>query len=148
MEHSHIPVSKWLLAIHLLNAGKNGVSALELSRTLGVGYRAAWFMAHRIRSALAPAESEPQEKLSGVVEADETYIGGRAHGKRGRGAANKTSGVTLVERNGEARSQVVTNVTGENIREVLKKHAEGNTIPVTDSFPVYEKPGKELQSIT
>jgi transposase-like protein len=145
MESTQLPVSKWLLAIHLINAGKNGVSALELSRILGIGYRAAWFMAHRIRYAMAPAAQAPQEKLSGVVEADETYIGGRAHGKRGRGAANKTPVVTLVERNGEARSQVVTNVTGENIKDVLTRPAElAETVLVTDSYPVYEKPGAEF----
>jgi transposase-like protein len=123
MEHSHVPVTKWLLAIHLMNAGKNGVAALELSRILGIGYRAAWFMVHRIRFAMAPDEAH-QEQLSGTVEADETYIGGRAHGKRGRGAANKTPVVTLIERGGDARSQVVTNVTGENVKAILTKHAE------------------------
>lgn len=129
----------------MMNAGKNGVAALELSRVLGIGYRAAWFMAHCIRHALAPAIEQPQEKLEGVVEADETYIGGRAHGKRGRGALNKTPVVTLVQRDGEARSQVVTNVTGQNIKEVLLKQAEpSDTVLVTDSYHVYEKPGQEF----
>src|SRR5579872_280330 len=83
-EDSHIPLSKWLLAYYLLCAGKNGVAALELSRILGIAYSSAWFMAHRIRFAMA--RTDGSEKLSGTVEADETYIGGRAHGKRGRGA--------------------------------------------------------------
>jgi len=144
MEHSHIPVAKWLLGIHLMNAGKNGVSALELSRVLGIGYRAAWFMAHRIRHALAPTTEQPQTKMTGVVEADETYVGGRARGKRGRGAANKTPVVTLVERNGQARSAVVTNVTGENIKAILTQQAETTIVLVTDSYQVYEKPGQEF----
>jgi transposase-like protein len=143
MERSHIPISKWLLAIHMMNAGKNGVAALELSRVLGIGYRAAWFMCHRIRFAMAPQEAQ-QEQLSGIVEADETYIGGRAHGKRGRGAANKTPVVTLIERDGEARSQVVTNVTGENIKAILTKHVEPEATLMTDSYPVYDKPGQEF----
>ena len=145
MEDSKIPVSKWLLAIHMLNAGKNGVSALELSRTLGIGYRAAWFMAHRIRYAMAPQPSEqeqPPTRLQGVVEADETYIGGRARGKRGRGAANKTPVVTLVERNGEARSQVVTNVTGENVRAILQRHVEADATLMTDGYQIYRQPGQ------
>jgi transposase-like protein len=143
-EDSKIPISKWLLAFHLLCAGKNGVSALELSRMLDVCYKTAWFMAHRIRKALERSV-DGGNALTGVVEADETYIGGRAHGKRGRGAANKTPVVTLVERKGEARSQVVTNVTGENIKDVLTRNAEpAETVLVTDSFPVYEKPGAEF----
>lgn len=145
MESSRIPVSKWLLAIHLLNACKNGVSALELSRTLGIGYRAAWFMAHRIRYAMAPADVvQPVEKLSGIVEADETYVGGRAHGKRGRGAANKTPVVTLVERDGQARSQVMERVTGDNVGEVLRAQVETDATLMTDTFPVYTKPGQEF----
>jgi transposase-like protein len=143
-EDSKIPISKWLLAFHLLCAGKNGVSAPELSRMLDVCYKTAWFMAHRIRKALERS-ADGSDVLSGVVEADETDIGGRAHGKRGQGAANKTPVVRLVERNGEARSQVVTNVTGENIKDVLTRHAEpAETVLVTDSYPVYEKPGTEF----
>jgi len=148
MEDSKIPVSKWLLAIHMLNAGKNGVSALESSRTLGIGNRAAWFMAHRIRYAVAPQhvthseQEQPATRLQGVVEADETYIGVRARGKRGRGAANKTPVFTLVERNGEARSQVVTNVTGEKVRAILQRHVEADATLMTDSYQVYRQPGR------
>lgn len=139
-EDSKIPLSKWLLATHLLNGGKNGVAALELSRILGLGYRAAWFMAHRIRYAM----SRPPlvDKLEGIVEADETYIGGRAHGKRGRGAANKTPVFTLVERGGEARSQVMPNVTGANVGAVLREQVEADATLMTDTLNVYQKPGQ------
>jgi transposase-like protein len=141
-EDSKVLLSKWLLGYAMLCVGKNGVSALEISRLLDECNKTAWFMMHRIRHAMAPALQQSQEKLSGVVEADETYIGGRAHGKRGRGAANKTPVVALVERNGEARSQVVTNITGENIKDVLARLAvPAETVLVTDSYPVYEKPG-------
>lgn len=141
-EDSHIPLSKWLLAIHLLCAGKNGVSALELSRTLGIAYRSAWFMCHRIRYAMA--RPPLVDKLTGTVEADETYVGGRAHGKRGRGAANKTPVFTLVERDGQARSQVMQRVTGENVGEVLRTQVESESTLMTDTFPVYTKPGQEF----
>lgn len=141
-EDSHIPLSKWLIAYYLICAGKNGVAALELSRILGIAYSSAWFMAHRIRFALSRPDG--QDKLGRVVEADETYIGGKAKGKRGRGAANKTPVVTLIERDGEARSQVVTNVTGENIKAVLQKHVAPEATLMTDSFPVYNKPGQEF----
>lgn len=94
-EDSKIPLSKWLLAIHLLCQGKNSVSAHELHRTLDITYKSAWFMAHRIRYAMARpplvhqlgtgAETEEdtdEGKLQGIIEADETYIGGKAKGKQ------------------------------------------------------------------
>ncbi len=141
-EDSRISLSKWLLAIHPLCAGKNGMSALELSRTLGIAYRSAWFMAHRIRYAM---ERPPLvDKLNGIVEADETYIGGRAHGKRGRGALNKTPVLMLVERNGEARSQAMEHVTNENVREVLIGHVDTDATLMTDTLNVYQKPGQEF----
>ncbi len=140
-EDSHIPLSKWLLAYHLMCAGKNGVAALELSRTLGIAYSSAWFMCHRIRFALAPTGAS-QEQLRGTVEADETYIGGKAKGKRGRGAANKTPVVTLIERGADASSQVVTNVTGENVKAILSKQVESDAVLMTDSYPIYDKPGQ------
>jgi transposase-like protein len=75
-EDSKVPLSKWLLTIHLLCAGKNGVSAHELHRQLGVTYKTAWFMAHRIRYAMErPAMGG---KLAGIIEGDETYFGGKA----------------------------------------------------------------------
>jgi len=87
-EDSHIPLSKWLLAIHLLCSSKKGMSAYQLHPILGITYKSAWFMAQRIRHAL----SQPPlvNKLKGVVEGDKTYIGGKAHGQRGRRAEKKT----------------------------------------------------------
>jgi transposase-like protein len=112
-EGSKIPLYKWLLAVHMMCSGKNGVSAHELHCDLEITYKSAWFMAHRIRKAM---EREPLSgMLSGVVEADETYIGGkRRDGRRGRPAvdSNKVAVFTLVERDGEARSQVLKRVTG------------------------------------
>ncbi len=141
-EDSRIPLSKWLLAIHMMCANKNGVAAYELHRTLGITHKSAWFMAHRIREAmkLSPLVG----KLQGTVEADETYIGGKAHGKRGRGAANKVPVVTLIERDGEARSQAMHAVTGENIGEVLREHVDSQATLYTDSYQVCTKPGKEF----
>lgn len=135
-EDTKIPLSKWLLATHMLSAGKNGVAALELSRVLGIGYRAAWFMAHRIRYAM---QRPPlSDKLSGTVEADETYIGGKHHGKRGRGALGKTPVVTLVERDGEARSQVMEHVTGSNLKAVLTDQIAQDAVIMTDTLNVYK----------
>lgn len=137
---SHIPVSKWLLGFHLMCASKNGVAALELSRTLGLNYRTAWFMEHRIRYVLARPDGA--DLLAGAVEADETYLGGRHPGKRGRGALGKTPVVSLVERSGEVRSQIMPDVTGANIGRVLREQVDAQATLYTDTLPVYRKPGK------
>jgi transposase-like protein len=125
-------------------SAKNGVSALELSRKLDIAYRSAWFMAHRIRYAM---ERPPiVDKLKGTVEADEIYIGGKAKGKRGRGAANKTPVVAIVERDGEVPSQTMPVVTGKNIGKVLHEQIEKEAELMTDSYPAYKKPGTEFAS--
>lgn len=143
-EDSKIPLSKWILAFHLMCAGKNGVSAHELHRSLGITYKSAWFMAHRIRLVM---ERPPlSDKLSGIVEADETYVGGKAKGKRGRGALNKTPVVTLVERDGAARSKVMKKVTAENVGALLTEHVDQHAALMTDGYPVYRKPGKQFAS--
>ncbi len=143
-EDSRIPLSKWLLAIHEMCADKNGVSALELSRKLGITYKSAWFMAHRIREAMK--RPPLLGKLQGTIEVDETYVGGRAKGKRGRGAANKTPVVSLVERDGEVRSQVMEQVTSANIGKVMQEHIEPTATVMTDQFQAYKTPGKQFAS--
>ncbi len=139
-EDSKIPLSKWLLGIHMMCAGKNGVAAIELKRQLGIAERSAWFMAHRIRYAMAHESFD--KPLEGTVEADETYVGGKAHDKRGRGAANKTPVVSLVERGGKVRSRVVTNVNSKNIKEVLQGNVSPDATLMTDAYQVYTEPGK------
>src|SRR5580658_7433362 len=108
-ERSHVPISTWLYATHLLCSSKKGISSHQLSRMLGVTYKTAWFMAHRIREAMAPAPgSEPPLGGDGfVVEADETYIGkkdGKRKAKGAGGYAHKRTVLTLVERGGKIRS--------------------------------------------
>lgn len=140
MEDSHIPLNKWIIAFYIMCASKTQVSALQLQRQLEIGsYRSAWFLCHRIRFALR--DSEPTDLLSGTIEADETYIGGKARG-RGRGyVKNKTAVVSLVERGGRVRSQVVEMVTGKNITKILKKHVATDATLNTDESPVYTKAG-------
>jgi transposase-like protein len=135
-EDTHIPLSKWLLAYHLACAGKNGVSAHEIHRELDVTYEAAWFMMHRIRHTFAPTTHKRQ--LTGTVEADETYIGGVKHGEgSGPQGSGKVPVVTLVERDGEARSQVMKTVTGKNVRKVLGEHIDTASTLMTDESGVY-----------
>lgn len=104
-------------------------------------------MAHRVRLAMErPPLADKLGNVLGIVEADETYIGGRHPGKRGRGAAGKTPVVTLVERNGEARSKVMKKVTAENVGALLSEHVEQHAALMTDSFPVYRTPGRNFAS--
>ena len=135
-EDSHIPLGKWLAAIHLMASSKKGVSAHQLHRMLKLTYKSAWFMAHRIRYAMSQEPMLGLMKLEGVIEIDETYVGGKlrnphrsgrrrhpAPGEkldRGRSTKSKVPVVSLVQRGGSVRSQVMANVTAENIRQVLK----------------------------
>jgi len=110
-EDSHIPLSKWLLAIHLLCASKKGMSAHQLHRMLDVTYKSAWFMAHRIRYAMTQPPLKRLLGAGGVVEADETYIGGRTRGHDWRVKKQKVPVVALAERSGEARAMALDRVT-------------------------------------
>lgn len=142
-EDSHIPLRKWVRAFHLMCSSKKGISALQLQRNLGLGsYRTAWHMAHRIRLAM---KCEPFAKLlSGTVEVDETYVGGKSRGKGYRhGIDNKTPVVSMVERSEEGRkySLVMPKVTAKNLREAIKENvAQGATVN-TDESNVYKGVG-------
>lgn len=133
-EDSHIPVTKWLAAAHLLCASKKGISAHQLHRMLGITYKSAWFMAHRIRHAFK--EKFPGTPLSGTVEADETYIGGRA--KREEKMENKTAVFALVERGGRVRSFPVQRVTAENLKTIMKTVVSPTSRIMTDEFLSYK----------
>src|ERR1700730_18678356 len=104
-ERSHIPLHKWLFATHLIVSSKKGMSALQLSRMLALSYKSAWFMCHRIREAMKPATASPIGGQNKVVEADETFIGGK---KKNRAFAKKEPKkqvvMTLVDRDGDSRS--------------------------------------------
>ncbi len=106
-EDSHIALHKWLLAIYVMCSSKKGISALQLQRTLEIGsYRTAWFLAHRVRWAMT--QGPMTELLKGIVEVDETYVGGKEIGKGHTGAnnpaSNKTPVLALLERGGNVRS--------------------------------------------
>jgi transposase-like protein len=105
MHDSHLPLWKWFLAIYLVTESKKGISAKQLQRTLAVSYKTAWYLSHRIRDAMGDAEQPP---LRGIIEADETWHGGKRTGK-GRGpylSGNKTVVVGAVARDGEVRLRV------------------------------------------
>ena len=141
-EDSHIPIHQWLSAIQFLCASKKGMSAHQLHRMLNITYKSAWFMAHRIRYAMG--QPPMANKLHGIVEADETYVGGKAHGKCGRGAENKTPVFALVERGGRVRSFKTERVTAKNLKGMIRKHVATTSTIMTDEFPVYKGLGKEF----
>src|SRR5262245_13562444 len=115
-EDSRLPLKHWCFAFWRASTSKKGVNAMEIQRQCQISYKSALFLLHRIRFAMAPDANEPQGKLSGTVEADECYVGGKPRPgtgphKRGRGT-KKTPVFALVERGGSIRRKVVANVTG------------------------------------
>ena len=145
-EDSHIPLHQWLSAIQFLCVSKKGMSAHQLHRMLNITYKSAWFMAHRIR--LAMEQPGVIETLNGIVEADETYIGGKAHGKRGRGAENKTPVFALVERGGDVRSFKTKRVTAKNLSQKIRENVDKKATIMTDEFLAYKNLGKEYEHHT
>ena len=151
MERSHIPLHKWVLAAQLMASSKKGFSAHELHRLLGTNYETAWFLFHRLREAAADPTPSPIGGENKVVEADETYIGGKETNKHKskrkpgmQGGAGKMAVVALVERDGQTRSFHVANVTAKTLRPVLVKHASRKSHLMTDESKVYTKTGDEF----
>jgi transposase-like protein len=138
-EQSHIPVSKWLMAIHLLAASKKGMSAHQFHRMLGLTYRAAWFMAHRLRHAMS-VEGGLFAKLDGTVEVDEVYIGPRRRRMGDREYKPKMPVIGLVERGGRARLFPVENVNQYTLKAAVDAHVSKKARIVTDDLPTYVGP--------
>ena len=135
--NSHLPLTKWFLAIYLICSAKKGVSAKQLQMQLDVTYKTAWYMAHRIRLAMQE-DSDFCQNFFGTVEVDETYIGGRRKGKRGRGASNKVPLVAIKERtSGKIRMQVLDRVTSTNLPKFIREHSEPGSEVHTDEFRSY-----------
>ena len=130
---THLPLSKWFLAIYLMTESKKGMSALQMKRTLCVAYETAWYLCHRIRAAKREINSD---LLRGVVEVDETYVGGKVRG-HGRGyKGNKAIAIGAVQRNGRIRLQVIPNAT----KSVLHQFIHDNTAPDTEAIYTDEMP--------
>jgi len=136
-EDTHIPLRKWLIAWYLICSSKKGISSLQLQRLLELGsYRSALFMAHRIRHALK--DEVFTEKLTGTIEADETFVGGVCSGQgRGSTAGGKIPVMSLVQRGGQVRSQVMPTVNGENLKEAVRKNVERCSHLHTDAHMGY-----------
>lgn len=146
MQGTHVGFREWAVAFHLMCSSKKGMSALQLQRELGIGqYKTAWFLAHRIRSAM-----EKHGFLSGTVEVDETYVGGKPRKdgtkhKRGRGT-DKTPVVAMVSREGQAQAHPVDMVNGETLKTAMTNVILPDSRIMTDEFPAYRGACREYPS--
>jgi len=144
-ENSPLPLSKWLPAVWLIANSKNGISSHELGRALGITQKTAWFMLHRIRLAM---QTESFVRLSGEIEVDETFIGGKARNmhaadrkrkavKRGGKGSGKTPVFGMIERGGKVKAQVVPDVRGKTLRPIIKASVANGSTVYSDALPSY-----------
>jgi transposase len=133
-EHSSTPLKSWFYAIYLMSATRCGISAKQIQRELGVTYKTAWRMFKQIRSLL----QEDTPALTGEVEVDETYVGGKRHGKRGRGSENKAKVIGAVQRNGKVIARVIPDVKRHSLVPFVNSKVDRNATLYTDTFPSYD----------
>lgn len=143
-EDSKIPLSKWYAAIYLITSHKKGISSLQLHRDLGITQKSAWYMLHRVRHSLGL--NTGSEKLNGIIEADETFMGGlegnkhkhkQTKGVQGRSSQVKTPIVGIVERGGELRAKKVKDTKGYSVRPFIVDNVEFNSTINTDEWHGY-----------
>jgi hypothetical protein len=144
-ERSKVPLNKWMLATYLLASSKKGISAHQIHRMLGVTYKTAWFMMHRIREAMKD-DGSPLGGPGEVIESDEAFIGGFKKKRLSGKVAPKKKVVTLVERGGRARSFHITHIDHTNIRAALVTNAHRSSHLRTDDARFYNNIGREFAS--
>ena len=142
-ERSHIPLHKWVAGFYLMCSSKKGISAHQLHRTLGITYKSAWFMAHRIREAMRETKPGPIGGDNKVVEADETYVGGKARNRKNK-VPKKEAVFALVERAGKVHSFHVPAVSAKTLRPILVTHADRKSYLMTDEAGAYVAVGHEF----
>lgn len=133
-EKSTTPLKLWFYAIYLISSTRCGISAKQIQRETGVTYKTAWRMFHEIRSLL----QENCEPMSGEIELDETYIGGKRQGKRGRGAEDKTPVFGVAERKGDIIALATKDVKRSTILPIVEEHILPRSMIYTDEFPTYD----------
>lgn len=134
-EGSRTPLQLWFYAIYLFTTTRSGVSAKELQRQLGVTYKTAWRMAKEIRKHMGKVDGDDQ--LSGTVEIDETYIGGKRTGKRGRGAEGKTVVMGMLEKDGDVMTRIVPNIKKKTLQTIIENNIETGSELHTDELLSY-----------
>jgi transposase-like protein len=134
----------WRFAFWCASTGKKGVSALEIHRQTGLSYKSCLFLLHRIRFTMAPTDGNP---LTGIVEVDETYVGGKARNVKDRKEAwaNKSAVVALVERGGNVRCKHVADVTGKTLKKAIRDNVDRRVRIMTDEAPAYRGIGREYE---
>lgn len=137
-EKSHVKMHVWLQAIYLMTSSKKGISSNQLSRTLDVTLKTAWFMSHRIREAMRSGNLSPIGNSSGIVEADETFIGNKKDKPKKRGRGHKHAVLSLVERGGEVRSVHVDDVKTATVLPIIKANVEREAKIMTDEATQYQ----------
>jgi transposase-like protein len=146
-ERSHIPLHKWLLATHLMASSKKGISAHQLHRMLGITYKSAWFMAHRIREAMKPGSAAPFGAGGGTVEIDETYTGRKKGMKKAKaGWVHKNTVLALVERGGPVRSFYMPELRRNDLRDVATRYIAKDAHIRTDESALYTGMGQHFAS--
>jgi transposase-like protein len=145
-ERSKLPLSKWLAALFLMTASKKGISAHQIHRMLGISYKSAWFMCHRLREAMRPAKyPRPLGGLEETVEADETFIGGKAANRKSRKVRAKQAVVVLVQRGADARSFPIRKINSRHMNALLDKQVSKKSYLMTDESRVYSRLGKKFR---
>jgi transposase-like protein len=147
-EDSRTSLQSWFYAIYLFTTSRHGVPAKELQRQLGVTYKTAWRMGHEIRKHMANIDGD--SPLSGDVEADETMVGGRRHGKRGRGAEGKTVVFGMLQRDGEVMAEVVPDVKRRTLQPIITENVtEGSTVHTDEllSYAALNREGYKHQTV-
>jgi transposase-like protein len=146
---THVPLRKWFWAIFLVGTDKRGCSAKRLEKLIGVHYTTAWLMIHKIRRAMK--ERDALYKLSNFIEMDDAYLGGSVSGKRGRGAANKSTVIVAVERHGSsagyAAMEVVDSMQSTHLRDFALRAIKENQTIHTDNYPSYRVLGTAFDHI-
>ena len=147
-EESHLPLHLWLQAIHLMVSSKKGISSHQLHRVLGITYKSAWFLTHRIRECMRDGVLAPFGSNGGAVEVDETFIGkepGVKKTKTARGGAHKMKVMTLVDRDtGRAKSVVVDDLRKDTMAQVISDNMSKEARMITDEYRQYKLMAKDV----